>query len=71
MRSITTVVSSCRNAPSIPSFFPCRIARRMILRSTYPRPSLPGITPSATRNVVARRWSAMTRSETSSLGSPP
>ena len=49
----------------MPSFLPCRIARRMILRSTYPRHSFDGTTPSAIRNVIARRWSAITRMDTS------
>ena len=34
MRSTTAPVSAARNAPSMPSFFPWRIARRMILRRT-------------------------------------
>jgi len=37
----------------------------MIFRSTYPRHSFDGITPSAMRNVVARMWSATTRIEMS------
>ena len=38
-----------------PSFLPWRIARRMILRRTYPRHSFDGTTPSEIRNVIARR----------------
>ena len=49
----------------MPIRFPCRKARRMRRRRTYPRPSLAGLTPSPTRNVTARTWSAMTRTETS------
>ncbi len=54
----------------MPSFLPCRIARRMILRSTYPRHSLLGMTPSAMRNVLARMWSAITRIEVLAASSP-
>ncbi len=46
-----------------PSNRPCVIARRMIFRRTYPRPSFDGNTPSEIRNVAAREWSAITRRE--------
>ena len=39
---------------SVPSFLPWRIARRMMRRSTYPLPSLPGNTPSTIRKEQAR-----------------
>ena len=35
--------------------------RRISRRSTYPRPSFDGVTPSATRNVTPRPWSHSTR----------
>ena len=37
----------------------CWTARRITRRRTYPRPSFDGSTPSATRNVIPRPWSAM------------
>ena len=60
-----------RNGPSIPSILPWRMALRMILRRTYPRPSLEGRTPSATRKAVARTWSAMTLRLTSDASDFP
>ena len=39
----------------------CWTARRITRRSTYPRPSFDGSTPSATRKVMPRPWSAMIR----------
>jgi len=33
----------------------------MIRRRTYPRPSFEGVTPSPTRNVIPRPWSARIR----------
>jgi hypothetical protein len=39
----------------------CTIARRMIRRRTYPRPSFEGVTPSPTMNVIPRPWSARMR----------
>ena len=41
------------------------IVLRIILRKTYPRPSLPGVTPSPINIAAVRAWSAITRSETS------
>ena len=63
IRSRTAKTISCRNGFVCPSNRPCVIARRMILRSTYPRPSFDGSTPSEIRNVAAREWSAITRNE--------
>ncbi len=54
-----------------PSSRMLRMTRRMMRRRTYPRPSLPGSTPSATRNAHVRAWSATTRSRTSSVWSRP
>ncbi len=61
--SRTANTISCMNGFSCPSSRPCRIPRRRIFRSTYPRPSFAGITPSEIRNVAARAWSAIIRSE--------
>ncbi len=53
---------------SVPSNRPCRIARRMIFRSTVTAAhSCPGSTPSEMRNVDARAWSAITRSDAACL----
>ena len=49
-----------------PSSRIARIARRMMRRRTYPRPSLLGVTPSPMSISEVRTWSAMTRSRTSS-----
>ena len=51
--------------------WPYRVALRNILRRTYPRPSLPGTTPSLIRKVQVRAWSATTRSATSSRSDFP
>ena len=53
----------------MPSVRPCIAARLMIRRSTYPLPSLDGITPSEIRNVDERIWSVIRRIETSSISS--
>ena len=43
----------------------------MIFRSTYPRHSFDGITPSPIRNVVLRMWSATTRMDVSEASFAP
>ena len=48
---------------SVPSKYAWRTARRNIRRSTYPRPSLDGNTPSFTNIVDDRACSASTRNE--------
>ncbi len=48
-----------------------RMARRMRRRSTYPRPSLDGSTPSAINIVMARPWSASRRMAMSVASSAP
>ena len=57
-------------SPWLPSCLATSTARRMSRRSTYPRPSFDGKTPSATRNVKAREWSPMTRRPTSLSSGP-
>ncbi len=70
--SVATVpVTSQRNGSMSPSIRPWRMARRMIRRSTYPRHSLDGVTPSVMRKAAARAWSAITRMETSSSSRVP
>ena len=69
--STTIPATRWRKGPSNPSFFPWRSARRMIRRSTYPRPSLEGTIPSAMRKAVARAWSATTRIAASRAGDFP
>src|SRR5690349_10377323 len=67
MRSRTAKIISWRKGLVCPSRRPWVMARRIILRRTYPRPSLEGRTPSEMRNVAAREWSAMTRREAADL----
>ena len=52
------------NGSSQPIRCACRIALRIILRTTYPRPSFEGKTPSAIKKADARKWSAITRWDT-------
>ena len=47
------------------------MVRRIILLRTYPRPSLPGVTPSPINIIAVRAWSATTLKETSLLMSLP
>ncbi len=54
MSSATQSTARQRNGSVRPSMRPWRIARRMMRRSTYPRHSFEGVTPSAMRNAVAR-----------------
>ena len=54
-----------RVASSTPSSFIERTARRSSRRRMYPRPSLPGVTPSPMSISPLRTWSATTRSRTS------
>jgi tetratricopeptide (TPR) repeat protein len=51
---MTLSASSVRNILSMPIFLPCTTARRSNRRSTYPLPSLEGMTPSAMRKVTLR-----------------
>jgi hypothetical protein len=46
---------------STPSSLAARMMRRSNRRNTYPRPSLPGLTPSAMMIAAVRVWSAMIR----------
>ena len=48
-----------------------RIVRRIMRRKTYPRPSLPGVTPSPISMADVRAWSAITRKETSDFSDEP
>jgi hypothetical protein len=48
-----------------------RTTRRIIRRSTYPRPSLLGVTPSPISITAVRVWSVTTRSATSSSARTP
>ena len=57
-RSRAISANRWRKGDSIPMERPCWIARRMIRRSTYPRSSFEGTTPSAIRAAVPREWSA-------------
>ncbi len=66
MQSRATGSSSGSAGPFQPSRRIARIARRRMRRSTYPRPSLDGVTPSPISIREVRTWSAMTRSRTSS-----
>ena len=66
MPSRATGSSSGSAGPFQPSSRIARIARRVMRRSTYPRPSLAGVTPSLISISVVRTWSAITRSRTSS-----
>jgi hypothetical protein len=54
IRSTTTPVSGARVGSRRPSNQACRTARRRMRRTTYPRPSLLGNTPSARRKATAR-----------------
>src|SRR5437660_428802 len=68
MRRCTSGYASCMTAPTLITtsvsgrLSPIRrawmAARRINRRSTYPRPSFEGSTPSAMTKVAARRWSA-------------
>src|SRR5690349_24737327 len=69
MRSRTAKIISWRKGLVCPSRRPWVMARRIILRRTYPRPSLEGRTPSAMRDVAAREWSAMMGREAADLWS--
>ena len=59
--SITTSQRSGTKPSAMPSTRPCWIARRRTRRRMYPRSSLEGTTPSASRNVAPRPWSARIR----------
>src|SRR5437762_5093171 len=68
----TTTLYSLSLHDALPIF----TARRRMRRSTYPRPSFDGKTPSARRNATARAWSASTRNDAGStafgtISAPP
>ena len=71
MASRTTPTRSTSTGSVIPSRRALRTTRRSSRRSTYPRPSLPGTTPSPMSIVAVRTWSAMTRKRTPSDSEPP
>ena len=71
MASLETVTSPVSTASSTPRRRTERTARRMSRRRTYPRPSLPGRTPSPMSMRAERTWSATTRMRTSSWASAP
>ena len=64
-------ISSFIEGSFVPSKRMLRTTRRRMRRKTYPRPSLPGSTPSAIKNAQVRAWSATTRKATSDFGSAP
>ena len=66
MQSRATGIRCGSDGSSKPSRRIDRTARRNSRRSTYPRPSLPGVTPSPMIISALRTWSATTRNRTSS-----
>ena len=69
--SMLAAINSRIEGSCVPSKRMFRTTRRKIRRNTYPRPSLPGNTPSAIKNAQVRAWSATTRSATSDFGFAP
>ena len=69
--SRTTSAKLCRTGSVTPSSRAERTIRRSSRRSTYPRPSLEGVTPSPMIITPDRAWSAITRNRTSSWVEAP
>ena len=65
------LINSAIVASWAPSKRMFRTTRRRMRRKTYPRPSLPGSTPSAIKKAHVLAWSAITRSETSAFSLAP
>ena len=69
--SIDAEISSTKFLSGAPSKRIFLIVRLIMRRSTYPLPSLPGVTPSPINIVAVRAWSATTRNEISFSGDLP